>query len=71
MKTAAARVTSDTLVIVGEADHMVTPGPALEFARLIHAEVLELSSDCGHMVFRCESENVGRAIRDFFSSKKR
>jgi len=46
---------------------MVTPGPALEFARLLHAEVLELRDNCGHLAPGCEAEKMGAAIAGFLA----
>jgi homoserine O-acetyltransferase len=65
MDQAAAAVKARVLVIVAVADHTVTPGPAREFARLIHAPVLALDSDCGHMAPGCEQAKVTRAVNDF------
>ena len=49
MAKAAASVKAQMLVIVDSQDHMVTPGPALNFANLAHAQVLELENNCGHI----------------------
>lgn len=53
MDLAAARTEADMLVVVGLTDHVVTPGPALSFADLVGAEVLELTNDCGHNAYSC------------------
>jgi homoserine O-acetyltransferase/O-succinyltransferase len=65
MDRAAAAVTAKVLVVVSVSDHMVTPGPALEFARLLHAEILELTSNCGHIAPGCETAKAGAAIAAF------
>ena len=52
-------------VIVARLDHVVTPGPALEFARLLRAPVLVLESDCGHLAPSCESRKVNAAVAEF------
>lgn len=65
MERAAATVKAKALVIVTATDHTVTPGPALAFARLIHAEVLDLQNDCGHHGAECESEKVNQAVKEF------
>jgi homoserine O-acetyltransferase len=57
MEKAATAVKARVLVVVGTYDHVVTPGPAKDFAKLMGAEVLELDSDCGHQAPSCE-ENV-------------
>jgi homoserine O-acetyltransferase len=67
MEKAAAAVKAKVLVIVSRTDHMVTPGPALEFARLLGAEVLEAKGDCGHLVFNCEEEPLASSVHAFLS----
>jgi len=67
MARAAAAVKAKVFVIVAKFDHVVTPGPALEFAPLINARVLELESDCGHSAPSCESQKVGAAVREFLN----
>lgn len=62
---AAAGLRSEMLVIVGGSDHVVTPGPALEFAELAGAETLVLDSDCGHLAPICVPEETGSAIYGF------
>ena len=46
MEGAAAAVKAEVLVIVSKNDHTVTPRPATDFARLMHAELIELNDDC-------------------------
>ena len=58
MEKAAAAVKAKVLVVVGTYDHVVTPGPAQDFAKLMGAEVLELDSDCGHQSPACEEKVV-------------
>jgi homoserine O-acetyltransferase len=65
MERAAAAVKAKVLVIVGRWDHVVTPGPASEFARLLNAQVVELESDCGHLAPSCESKKVNRVVGEF------
>ena len=62
---AAAAVKAKVLVIVATRDHAVTPGEAQAFAKLIHADVLELSGDCGHRANGCESDKVNPAVASF------
>jgi homoserine O-acetyltransferase len=61
----AGAVKARTLVIVGLRDHMVNPTPALELARALRADTLELATDCGHMAFGCESARIGAAVARF------
>jgi homoserine O-acetyltransferase len=68
MAAAAATVKAQALIIVTATDHTVTPGPALEFAQLIHAEVLDLQNHCGHHGAECASEKVDQAVQAFLTS---
>jgi hypothetical protein len=47
----------------------VTPGPALDFARLLgtRAQVLRLPSECGHLVFDCEMTRIGVTVNRFLA----
>jgi homoserine O-acetyltransferase len=65
MDAAAAVVKARVLVIVSRTDHVVTPGPALDFARRLHAETLELDDNCGHLAPNCEETKVASAVRRF------
>jgi len=64
---AALAVKAKTLVIVSKFDHVVTPAPALRFAKLLNAETLILESDCGHSAPSCESDKVNTAAADFLN----
>jgi homoserine O-acetyltransferase len=65
MGRAAAAVKAKVLVIVAKFDHVVTPGPATEFAHLMHAGLLELEGDCGHQAPGCESDRIQPAVNEF------
>jgi homoserine O-acetyltransferase/O-succinyltransferase len=65
LERAAAAVRARTLVIVASADHVVTPGPALEFAGLIGARTLVLDSACGHLASSCQAGLVNEAVAEF------
>ncbi|HET6861807.1 MAG TPA: alpha/beta fold hydrolase [Pyrinomonadaceae bacterium] len=65
VEKAAARVKAKVMVVVSRYDHVVTPGPASEFAKLINAPLLELLGDCGHLAPSCESQTVNSAIARF------
>jgi homoserine O-acetyltransferase len=67
MEGAAAAVKAKVLVIVNDTDHMVTPGPALAFAKLLHAEVLELNNECGHLLLDCEFQRVADRVAAFLA----
>jgi homoserine O-acetyltransferase len=65
MERTARAVRAKVLIIVVKSDHVVTPGPAVEFARLLHAKMLELDSDCGHLAPSCEYQKVNAAVAEF------
>jgi len=65
MERAAAAVKAKVFIIVAKTDHVVTPLPALDFAQLLHAPILILESDCGHLAPSCEYQKVNRAVADF------
>jgi len=66
LERAAAAVKAEVFVIVASRDHVVTPGPALEFAKLLkRAKLLVLDSDCGHSAPWCEQQRVNKAVADF------
>jgi homoserine O-acetyltransferase/O-succinyltransferase len=67
MERAAQGVKAKVLVIVNDNDHMVTPGPALQFGKLLHAQILELNNDCGHLLLDCEGPKVNAAVADFLA----
>ncbi|HEX7295553.1 MAG TPA: alpha/beta fold hydrolase [Pyrinomonadaceae bacterium] len=65
---AAQAVKTKTFVIVAKLDHVVTPGPATEFAALLGAQLLELDSECGHLATSCEHERLNEAVRAFLKN---
>ncbi|HHJ52004.1 MAG TPA: alpha/beta fold hydrolase [Caldithrix abyssi] len=62
---AAARVKAKTLIIVSRSDHTVNPEPAIRFAPLIHARLLVLDDDCGHLAIGCNMTRVAQTIAQF------
>ncbi|HET7214563.1 MAG TPA: alpha/beta fold hydrolase [Terriglobia bacterium] len=67
MEKAAAAVHARVLVVPSIQDHMVNPHPALNFAKLIHARVFKLTSDCGHLATNCESKELYPAVNAFLA----
>ncbi len=61
---AAKQVGNKLLVLVGSKDRVVTPVPALEFAKLAGGKALEFPS-CGHDIPRCSADLINPAVRDF------
>ena len=69
MERAASAVKAKALVIVSKNDHVVTPGPAREFARLSGADLLEVQSDCGHLAFNCEADRLTAEVNAFLAEQ--
>src|SRR5689334_3049509 len=67
LERAAQSVKAKVFVVVSRFDHVVTPGPATEFASLLGAKLLELESDCGHLATVCESGRLNQAVAEFLS----
>ena len=65
LERAAATVKAKVLVIVARFDHVVTPGPASAFAKLLHCDLIVLESDCGHSAPGCEFQKVSQAVHGF------
>jgi homoserine O-acetyltransferase len=67
MQKAAGVVHARVLVVASLQDHMVTPWPALDFAKLLKARTLELNSDCGHLAVGCEKAKIAAAVARFLA----
>jgi homoserine O-acetyltransferase/O-succinyltransferase len=67
MEKAAAMVRARVLVVPSMQDHIVNPRPALDFAKLIHARVFKLTSDCGHGAPGCESKRLDPVVNAFLA----
>lgn len=67
MERAAAAVKAKVLVVVSPEDHTVTPQPAIDFAKLLHAELMQVDSPCGHLTSACESQKIDQRVRDFLA----
>lgn len=65
LEKAAAAVKAKVLVIVGKEDHTVTPGPAIEFARDLGAQLLVIDDGCGHQY--CDNSRVANAVTEFLA----
>lgn len=71
LESAAKAVKAKVFVVVAKFDHVVTPGPASEFATLVGAKLLNLEGDCGHLATACESRRLNEAVADFLGTDKR
>ena len=65
VEPAARRVRAKMLILVSPQDHMVNPGPAVQFAEAIGAPLLQLDSPCGHMSLACVS--VGPIVAQYLA----
>ena len=62
---AAKAVHAKTLVISTTQDQIIYPEPAKTFARLLKTETAELTGDCGHLAFLCESDRLRTLVDGF------
>lgn len=65
LERAATVVKAKVFVVVAKQDHVVTPEPALQFAALVGAKLLNLDGDCGHLATVCEGQRLGAAVAEF------
>ena len=65
LERAAKAVKAQVFVAVAKQDHVVTPGPATEFASLLGAKLLNLEGDCGHLATACEGQRLNAAVAEF------
>jgi homoserine O-acetyltransferase len=68
LQAAAATVQGKALVIVNKQDHVVNPLPSIDFANMLHAQLIELESDCGHRAHNCETKRIGAAVAAFLEN---
>ena len=69
LEEAAKKIHAKMLIITARQDHMVNPLPAAKLARILHANLVELESDCGHTAPGCEGEKVKEATYAFLAQK--
>jgi homoserine O-acetyltransferase len=65
LEQAAAHVKAKVFIVVAKFDHVVTPSPALEFAQMLHAKVMILEGDCGHIATACEGNKLNPVVDEF------
>ncbi len=56
------------LVIVAAEDRMVTPQPALEWAKALGAETYVSPGACAHLILDCDAEAVAGRVRRFLTA---
>ncbi len=67
MANAAKAITGHMLIVTGEDDRVVTPGPIKALAELTDATLVELDKDCGHGDPWCDAEGFANALRQFLA----
>ena len=67
LETAAQQVKAKVMVVAATQDHMVNPTPAMEFARILQAAVVELPGDCGHLEPGCDKAVAAPKVREFLA----
>ena len=65
LESAAKQVKAKLMVVAATQDHMVNPTPALEFARILQASIVELTGDCGHLEPGCDKAVAAPKVREF------
>jgi homoserine O-acetyltransferase len=68
---AAKAVHAKTLLISTTQDQIIYPEPTKTFARLLKAETAELTGDCGHLSFLCESDRLRTLVDGFLKRDSR
>ncbi len=68
---AAKAVHAEILIITTTQDQIIYPEPARTFARLLKAQTAELTGDCGHLAFLCESEKLRELVDGFLKRDTR
>lgn len=61
----ANHIKAKMLIIVATRDEMVNPHTAIEFAKALNTNYLELTGDCGHLAPGCEGDKLRKAIAEF------
>jgi len=55
------------LVIVAAEDRMVTPQPALEWAKAVGAETYISPGSCAHLIMNCDAAAVSSRVEQFLA----
>ncbi len=68
---AAQAVKARTMVVSASQDQLIYSEPARALARLLNAETAELTGDCGHLAFLCETQKLGELVGGFLKRDRR
>jgi len=69
LEGAAKQVKAKLMLVAAAQDHMVNPTPAMEFAGILHATVVQLTGDCGHLEPGCDKAVAAPKVREFLASE--
>lgn len=69
-ETAKASAAVKFLVIVAAEDRMVTPQPALEWAKALGAETYVSPGTCAHLIMDCDAAEVSKRVRRFLDENR-
>ena len=61
-------IKADVLVIISQQDHVANPINSIAFSKALNYELLELTSDCGHLAPWCESEKIKKTVSAFLEN---
>lgn len=67
---AAHSATAHFLVIVAAQDHLVNPGPALDWAAALGAPTYISPGSCAHLIMSCNAAEVSKRVREFLATGK-
>ena len=71
MKKAAEAIKAEVSMIVSKTDYILNPQPAIDFAKMLNAEIMILENNCGHLAIGCEMEKCGNAVNAFFKQSNK
>jgi len=60
-------IKAKVFIIVSMTDHLVNPTTSLELADVLHAKVLKLTNNCGHLAVGCELSKCSEEINKFLT----
>jgi len=67
LEKVSKKIKAKLMIITSVQDHMVNPIPATKMAGLLHAKLVVLTSDCGHLAPGCESPKLFAAVTQFLA----
>lgn len=66
MENTAKKIKAKLLIIANKQDHMINQSLSIQFAKLVNAELVEMDSELGHLIFN--EEVAIQATRKFLSN---